>query len=113
MLIGYASPKLAKLCQQAKTARKELPQGTGELLFQRLAELAAFERLRSIPIGATPLHLHPLRGDRAGQFAVWICKKFRIVFAPAGQLEVGPDGNPDPLSATEIEIVFVGDYHDG
>lgn len=112
MLIGYANNKLKKICTETKEARKLLPQRSVPLLVQRLGELSAIGKLGDIPFNSTPFHLHPLRGTRKGLFAVRIGPRHRIVFATAGSLAMNEDGIADPLSATEIEIVEVGDYHD-
>jgi proteic killer suppression protein len=112
MLIGYSSMKLAKICEEQKSARKALPKEVAELLPQRLGQLAAFRCLKDVPRG-TPMHCHPLRENLKGQYAVRLDKKYRIVFRPAGEFELLPDETPDPATVVEIEITALEDYHDG
>lgn len=56
--------------------------------------------------------LHPLTGDRAGQWAVKITGNERLCFIiehdPVPLLE---DNSVDKEAVTEIKIVFIGDYH--
>jgi plasmid maintenance system killer protein len=112
MLIGFASMKLQKICEEQKCARKALPKDVAELLPRSLGFLAALRSLKDAPRG-TPLHFHPLRENWAGHFAVRIDKKYRIVFKPCGEFERLPDETPDLATVTEIEITAVEDYHDG
>ena len=115
MKIGYASKKLHKACTQEKDAKKHLSGSNvkPKHLFQRLAELAAFENLGQVPFQEPPLHFHPLRGDRAGEYAVTIRDLWRITFTPAGEFERKPDGSALEESVTEIVVRFTGDYHSG
>jgi plasmid maintenance system killer protein len=111
ILIGYASNKVAKVCLEAKAARKSLPQNVATLLPQRLAEIAAFASLAAIPPGA-PLHFHALSENWTGHYAVSIDKRFRIVFRPAGKFDTPTEGMPDLATVTEIIVASVENYHD-
>ncbi|MDE2104700.1 MAG: type II toxin-antitoxin system RelE/ParE family toxin [Patescibacteria group bacterium] len=110
MLIGYASKKLQKVCEEQRAARKELPADVAEILPRRLAQLAAFRSLGDIPVG-TPLHFHLLGENLKGHCAIWIDKKYRIVFYAAGEFERLADGSPDLATVTEIIIAAVENYH--
>lgn len=112
MLLAYVSAAIEKLCTNSRTMRKELPQAAAKMLPQRLVQLAAFANLGEIPLMASPLHLHPLREDHAGHFAVRVCKKYRVVFKPTGAFTCREDGSPELSSVVAIEIVAVEDYHD-
>lgn len=112
MLIGYASKKLQKICEEARTARKALPQDAAALLPQRLGQLAAFRCLEDVP-EATPFFRHRLTANLAGYYSVRIDKKFRIIFNPVCEFDVLPDGTPDLKTVTAIEIASVENYHDG
>lgn len=60
----------------------------------------------------TPGRLHPLKGDRAGQFALDLWGSFRLVFEPANvPLPKLPDGGLDRTRVTKIRILEVVDYH--
>jgi len=110
--IGYSSRKVQRVCEEARVARKELPQDVAKLLPQRLLELAAFGNLGQIPPGA-PLHFHPLRENWAGHYAVSVGPKYRVVFLAAGTFATLEDGTPDLDTVVAIEIVVVEDYHNG
>jgi plasmid maintenance system killer protein len=111
MLIGYSSKTLQRICEEQRKARKELPEAVAKRLPQRLNELAAFRSLADAPRG-TPTHFHALSENFAGQYAVRIDAKYRIVFKPVGTFEQLPDGTPNLATVAEIEITAVGDYHD-
>ncbi|WP_197455971.1 hypothetical protein [Stieleria neptunia] len=111
MLIGYSSRELQKICTSEKAARKALSQDAAARILRRLEDLAAFSSLAEIPFRAPPLDLHPLSEDRAGEFAIKIHRLDRICFRPAGDFTSDQTGNIDLSTVTEIEIVFVGNYH--
>jgi proteic killer suppression protein len=108
--IGYADEKLARICLEAKAARKKLPRAVADLLPQRLSELAAFASLAAIPPGA-PLHFHALRENWTGHFAIRIDKRYRIIFRPAGSFETPTEGMPNLATVTAITVASVEDYH--
>ena len=111
MLIGYASTKLEKICTKRKEALKALPQESAEVLPRRLEDLAAFKTLEEIPIRQTPLHFHPLREDRTGEYVIKLKGGDGVVFRPVGDFETNEDGAPILASVTKIEVVKVGNYH--
>lgn len=111
MLIGYASRKLQKICTREKDARKALSENSAARISDRLQDLAAFNNLSEIPHGAPPLGFHPLTGDRSGDFAIKIYSLDRVCFCPVGQYSKDDDGNVILASVTEVEINFVGNYH--
>ena len=111
MLIGYASTKLEKVCTKQKEALKALPQESADVLSRRLEDLEAFNNLGEIPIRQTPLHFHPLREDRSGEYVIKLKGGDGIVFRPNGEFETSDDGTPILASVTKIEVVLVGNYH--
>ncbi len=111
MKIGYAKPKLEKICTKQKEAAKHLSGIPPKLLFRRLNEPSAFNNLGQIPFQAPPLHFHPLREDLAGKYAVTVRSLCRIVFEPAGEFLCREDGTAIGETVTEIAILFIGDYH--
>ena len=111
MLIGYASKKLQKICTEEKAARKALPQESAARIFTRLEELAAFNNLDEIPFRAPPLDFHPLTENRAGEFAVKIHGLDRVCFYPVGEFTTDGEGDVDLASVTEVEVCYVGNYH--
>ncbi|GDY11030.1 hypothetical protein LBMAG52_45180 [Planctomycetia bacterium] len=111
MLIGYASTKLEKVCTKRKETLKALSQESAEVLPRRLEDLEAFNNLGQIPIRQTPLHFHPLREDRSGEYVIKLKGGDGIVFRPTGDFETSEDGAPILASVTKIEVVLVGNYH--
>lgn len=111
MLIGYASRKLQKICTSEKAAKKALSQDSAARVSRRLEDLSAFNNLAEIPFRAPPLDFHPLSEDRAGEFAIKIHSLDRICFRSVGDFTSDDAGNIDLSTVTEIEIVFVGNYH--
>ena len=78
-------------------------------LRSRLADLQAAESVRDLVAGRP----HPLKGDRAGEFALDLEGAKRLVFKPANDpIPYKEDGSIDWLKVSSIYIVFVGDYHD-
>lgn len=112
MLIGYASQKLQKICTVEKAAKKALSQDSAARIFRKLEDLEAFNNLAEIPFLAPPLHFHPLTEDRSGQFAIKIHGLDRICFHPVGDFATDDDGNIVLTSVTQVEVDFVGNYHD-
>lgn len=109
MEISYANRALETVCTDARKAKKQLGGKGFEKLKRRLADCRAAANARSLVAGRP----HPLKGDRAGQFAVDLEGGLRLVFEPAN--------NPVPKDlngamawdhVTAIRIVFIGDYHD-
>ena len=77
----------------------------------RLAVLEEVANLASVPT-TPPDRSHPLRGDRAGQFAVDLVHPHRLVFEPNhAPLPRAEDGGIDAGQVTAIVIVEVTDYH--
>ena len=112
MLIGYASTKLENVCKGGKAAVKHLPGNIKPaLLVQRMSELVAFDSLGQIPFQQSPLHFHPLTASLAGQYAVTLKGRWRIVFEPDGDFERQKDGTPIEETVTRITITYIGDYH--
>lgn len=56
--------------------------------------------------------LHPLTGDRLGQFALDLRHPQRLIFEPANEpLQRKPDGGLDWSLITTVRILGVEDYH--
>ncbi len=56
---------------------------------------------------------HPLKGDRAGEFALDLEGAKRLVFQPDNDpIPLLEDGSIDWSKVTAVCIVFIGDYHD-
>lgn len=109
MDIEFSSPELQSLCEQQRLMTKQLGDNSSRKLRTRLADLRAAANVAELSSGRP----HPLKGDRAGQFALELHGGKRLVFEPAN--------NPVPTRqdhsiawdlVTKVRIVFIGDYHD-
>ena len=111
MEIGFASNKLAKLCNSQKEMRGKLGPRVAQRLAQRLNELHAattLEDMRHLP-GA---RCHELTADRKGQLAVDLIHPKRLIFQPDHDLvPTKPDGGLDWNAVTHILVVEITDYH--
>ena len=112
MLIGYSDERIRRVCEgeDGRAARKVLPEEVARAVPRRLAQLAAFDRLSDVPAG-TPTYCHRLSENWAGHLAVRVDKRHRIIFKPAGQFELLPDGTTNLCTVTSIVIVAIQDYH--
>jgi len=109
MEILFATTKLRELCEQQKKMQKELGHACARKLRTRLADLVAATNVHELIAG----HPHPLKGDRAGQFAVSLEGGKRLVFESANDpTPKTQDDAIDWANVTIVRIVFIGDYHD-
>lgn len=79
MITSFADPETA-LVATGRRSRK-LPPEIQAKAFRMLAQMARvmdWNQLRSPPGNK----LHALYGDRAGQYAIWINRQWRIAFRP-------------------------------
>lgn len=88
MHIEFSSVDLKELCESERRAVRELGRPCAKKLFARLADLNAAENVSELIAGRP----HPLKGDRAGQFAVRLEGGKRLVFSPANE-PLPLDGN--------------------
>ena len=109
MEILFATTKLKELCEQQKKMQKELGNTCARKLRTRLADLASAANVSELAAG----HPHPLKGDRAGQFAISLEGGVRLVFEPANDpIPKTQDDAIDWANVTIVRIIFIGDYHD-
>ena len=79
MEITFDNRRYQELSEQQTLAQKEFGKVGARRLRSRLADLAAAKSVRDLVAGRT----HPLKGDRAGQFALDLEGAKRLVFRPA------------------------------
>ncbi len=109
MEITFANDKLQNLCEQKNLAQRKLGAKCAKKLITRLADLAAVSCVKELFAGRP----HPLKGDRAGEFAVDLEGGKRLVFKPDNDpIPLNEDGSIDWSKVTAVSIVFIGDYHD-
>jgi len=100
MKVTFKNVKLRKFCEAKSSSKK---------LRARLADLSAVESVQDLVYGKP----HPLKGGRAGQFALSLEGAERLVFEPSNNpIPYLNDGSIDWSKVTEVCVVFIGDYHD-
>ncbi|MBE9006248.1 killer suppression protein HigA [Fortiea sp. LEGE XX443] len=109
MEITFADSRLQELCGQQNLAEKKLGKNCAKKLRNRLGMLTAAGSVAELVAGRP----HPLKGDRAGEFAVDLEGAKRLVFKPDNDpIPFKEDGSIDWSQVTAVCIVFIGDYHD-
>src|SRR5690348_16937311 len=109
MEIGFRDDKLRDLCEKERVARKKLGDACARKLRSRLADLDAARVVTDLVAGRP----HPLKIDRAGQFALDLVGGVRLVFAPVNDpVPQTQDGSTDWSKVSTVRIEFIGDYHD-
>lgn len=109
MEIRFKDNKLRELCEKPAVANKKLGPDCARKLKLRLLALEAAGQVTDLVAG----NPHPLKGNRAGQFAVDLAGGWRLVFVPAHDpCPTRPDGGIDWSRVTIVCIEYIGDYHD-
>jgi proteic killer suppression protein len=106
--IIFRDKKIRVLCEKQAVANKKLGRACARKLRTRLSDLEAASRVSDLTAG----NPHPLKGERAGQFALDLAGGWRLVFSPA--LDPCPartDGGVDWSRVTLVCIEYIGDYH--
>jgi toxin HigB-1 len=108
--ISWSDHKLQKTCASDRAGQRRWGADDWKLLRRRLLSLEVAPTLRDME--GVPGKCHPLRADRAGQFAVYLWGSYRLVFVPDHDpLPTLPDGGIDRSRVTKIVIEEVVDYH--
>lgn len=109
MDIEFSSADLQTLCEQQRRMQKELGDQCSRKLRTRLGDLRAAASVADLNAGRP----HPLKGDRAGQFALDLQGAKRLVFESTNcPIPIRGDGSIAWEQVTKVRIVFIGDYHD-
>ncbi len=111
MDIMFSSNKLRDLCNDPKKAQKKYSNKQAKLLHRRLDDLRAASVLADFR--NLPGKCHELRGDRAGQLALYLEGGDRPILEPADNpIPRKDDGGLDWSQVTMVRILEIGDYHD-
>ena len=106
--ITFKDKKIRELCEKQAVAEKKLGAACARKLRARLSDLEAATRVTELVAG----NPHPLKGDRAGQFALDLAGGWRLVFAPDHDpYPTRSDGDIDWFQVTIVCIEYIGDYH--
>jgi proteic killer suppression protein len=107
MQLWFKNNKIKNQCENPLRARRDFGLRIGNVLTQRVAELAAATSLLDIK-HIPAARLHRLEGTRADEYAVDLVHPFRLVFKPI--LQKGVDiSNLESIDIIRIEEVT--DYH--
>ncbi|HEY0020812.1 MAG TPA: hypothetical protein VGC13_31215 [Longimicrobium sp.] len=111
MEIHFKTRKLKATCESAKESDRAWGKQRAAVVRRRLVQLASADDLGVIET-VPPALLHPLKGDRKGQWAVDAVPPFRLIFEIADDpVPLLDDGGVDKSRVTEIRILEVKDYH--
>ncbi len=106
MEIYCNTKKIANLCNNKQQAEKQLGTKNAKALFSRLIQLKSVNQLGEFKFDKP----HPLKGERKTEFAITICAGYRLTFK-AVKPEYNNTENFKWTEVTEINIVYIGDYH--
>ena len=96
MEIEFATNRLTAASLSLSEATRLFGVPIGRKYIQRLAIIRAVEKFTEL-YGHRTLRLHPLKGDRAGQYAMTLSGNYRLVI--------------DRISEDAVRILGVEDYH--
>jgi plasmid maintenance system killer protein len=108
--IAWSDHKLQKCCASEKNGQRTWGADNWKLLKRRLISLEVAPALTNLD--GAPGKCHPLRADRAGQFALHLWGAHRLIFIPDHEpVPSLDDGGLDRARVTKILITEVVDYH--
>ncbi len=111
MDITFRTQKIAKLCNDSRSAVAALGPVEAKRLRRRLDDLAAARNLEVMR--SLPGRCHELVADRKGQLSIDLQHPNRLIFVPANEpVPVKSDGGLNWSGVTAIEIVEITDTHD-
>jgi toxin HigB-1 len=101
---------LEKWCSDDRLGTKHWGAEQWKVLKTRLVSLVVAPTL--VDMDNVPGNCHPLRADRAGQFAVDLRGPYRLIFEPDhNPVPRLDDGGIDKSRVTKISIKEVDNYH--
>ncbi|MEK6225543.1 MAG: killer suppression protein [Chloroflexota bacterium] len=106
----FADGRLARDCASERACVRRFGVN-GRRVQRRLQELQAAEVLSDMR--NAPGRLHPLSGNRAGEYAVSILEPFRLILEPADDpIPRTDDGTVNTDAVRSVRILEVTNYHD-
>lgn len=111
MEIVFADRKLEKICNDQKALQREYGKDNAKRIRRRLDDLDAAENL-AVMKTLFPGRLHPLTGDRSGQFSLDLKHPLRLIFEPADEPPaIKADGGVDWERVHRVRIIGIVDTH--
>lgn len=80
MVVRFATSRLERFCREIRLAQREWGQKVGRTYIQRVNTLWAARDGRDL-FALKALDMHPLKGDRRGQFAIRLGDRERLIVA--------------------------------
>lgn len=112
MEITFANAKLQKLCGNTSKLRGKYGPRMAELIQRRLVDLEAAETLADMK--TLPGRCHELTENLSGCLAIDLVHPDRLIFRASNRpVPTTSSGGLDWSRVTEIQVVDVGDYHEG
>ena len=96
MLIEFSSNRLADASVSFAEASRLFGVPIGRKYIQRLAVLRATDKFTQL-YGHRALRLHPLKGNRAGQYSMTLTGNYRLII--------------EKVKEDKVRIISVEDYH--
>jgi proteic killer suppression protein len=95
--IEFATHRLCEASVSLSEASRLFGVPIGRKYIQRLAVLRATDKFPEL-YGHRALRLHPLKGNRAGQYSITLTGNYRLII--------------EKIQEDQVRIVDVEDYHD-
>ncbi len=96
MELDFSSNRLAKASVNFSEANRLYGVPIARKYLQRLAVLRATDKFNQL-FGFQALKMHPLKGDRAGQYSITLSGNYRLII--------------EKVKEDKVRIVEVEDYH--
>ena len=107
--MDYETDKLASLFASPNGLRRAYGVPVTKRLANRISSISAAASLQQL--GALPGRLHPLKGDRGGQFAMDLPEGWRLILRPARPVPTLPDGGINLPAVTAVVIVEISKHY--
>lgn len=109
MKITFKDEKIRELCEKQAAAERRIGAACARKSRIRLSDLEAATSVTDLVAG----NPHPLKGDRAGQFALDLAGRWRLVFSPdQDPCPTRASGGIDWSRVTVVCVEYIGDYHE-
>jgi proteic killer suppression protein len=111
--ISYRTPRLAAELASQTFCQKHYGAAAAKHIFLRIAALEAADDLAVFRLNLPPTYCHPLRGNRAGQYAMRIDTRLRLIFVPdPPELPRSATGDIDLARVIAVCIIEVSNHYD-
>lgn len=87
MEVVFGSQELMKCYQESDRATRKWGPDVGRRYIQRVNALYAHKKFSDL-YTMRSLRLHPLKGEREGQYAITLLARWRLVIVPVGEDKV-------------------------